>query len=89
MHRCTSAFGYAAFIASFIPVSPSTQNISTSSTPLFLRSFNTPSQNFDDSLSPIQIPKISLLPSTVIPITTYAARSLFFLHLSLYSELHP
>ncbi len=74
MQRCTSAFGYAALIASFMPVSPSTQNIRASCTPLFLRSFKTPSQNLDDSLSPIQIPKISLLPSTVTPRTTYAAR---------------
>ena len=73
MHRCTSAFGNAAPMASTNPVRPSTETIMISSTPRFLISFNTPSQYFALSFPPIHIPMTSLVPSSLIPIATYTA----------------
>ena len=73
MHLCISVYGYAAFIASLKPESPSTEAIKISLTPLFLISFITDSQNLADSFSPIYIPKISLTPSRSTPRIVYAA----------------
>lgn len=64
MHLCISVSGYAAFIASLKPDSPSTDAMSISLTPLFLISLITDNQNLADSFSPIYISeKMSLLSS--------------------------
>ena len=68
--RCRSgpvASGKTARIASGKPFSPSTTAISMSSTPRFLSSFMTRSQNLAPSFCSIQRPRISLVPSARTP----------------------
>lgn len=71
MHACTVADGQQVVIDSGRPFSPSHTAMHTSSTPRFLISVSTPSQNFAPSPpSPAQIPRMSRSPCTVTPITT-------------------
>src|SRR5215213_376635 len=67
MQVCTVACGNTAVIASGKPLRPSTTAISTSSTPRFLISFMTRSQNLAPSFCSSQSPRISLLPSARTP----------------------
>src|SRR5207253_5874667 len=62
MQVCTVACGKTAVIASGKPFSPSTTAISTSSTPRFLSSFMTRSQNLAPSFCSIQRPRNLLHP---------------------------
>ena len=64
MHNCTIVLGKIEPIASEKPFRPSTHAISTSFTPLFARSVNTSSQNFDPSFSVTYDPNTSFLTSS-------------------------
>ena len=61
MHRWYSASGYAAEMASLIPLNPSAHATKMSCTPRFFSSFSTLSQNFARSFSPIVMLRASFL----------------------------
>ena len=71
MHVCTTASSHVVVIDSGKPFSPSQTTMHTSSTPRFLISVSTPSQNFAPSPpSPAQIPRMSRSPAVVTPTAT-------------------
>src|SRR6476661_2867194 len=67
MQVWTTASGKTAVIASGKPLRPSTTAIRMSSTPRFLSSFMTRSQNLAPSFCSSQSPRISLVPSALTP----------------------
>src|SRR5215203_4729726 len=73
MQVWTMASGKTARIASGKPFRPSTTAISTSSTPRFLSSLMTRSQNLAPSVCSIHSPRISLVPSARTPSATWTA----------------
>src|SRR3954466_1802094 len=73
MQVWTVASGKTAVIASGKPFRPSTTAISTSSTPRFLSSVMTRSQNLAPSVCSIHSPRISLVPSARTPSATWTA----------------
>src|SRR3954463_12384594 len=73
MQVWTMASGKTAVIASGKPFRPSTTAISTSSTPRFLSSVMTRSQNLAPSVCSIHSPRISLVPSARTPSATWTA----------------
>src|SRR3954469_13811009 len=84
MQVWTMASGKTAVIASGKPFRPSTTAISTSSTPRFLSSVMTRSQNLAPSVCSIQSPRISLVPSARTPSATWLVADQ-----SLVADLHP
>ena len=66
-HLWILAAGKVCSITSSIPARPSVQNNDTLSKPLDLKSSRSSFQISADSLGAIEYPKISFVPSTVIP----------------------
>jgi hypothetical protein len=77
MQACTCANCQVVVIDSGRPFRPSQTTMHTSSTPRFLSSVNTASQNFAPSYpSPAHKPRMSRSPSTVTPMTLSVIREM-------------